>query len=328
MKTAGRAALNFVLSASVALSTLAVADAKEKLLIRVEPNEPLVQPQSAVGTIGGAAAAAPMTPVPKAAPVASAKERHLQALELAIKGQTSAALAILKTLPDLEMSANERDRIYLTTGRVKYQVGDYNGALQAYQKMRKGGAGWLEMLEERSSVYMRLGQPQNALASLKTVLAPLFKERTLTEPYFLAALAQLRVCDYKSVFKTLELFKERFRDRVKQWESAKADPNAQIQLAEARETIQKLNLVEAEAIQRLYMDESGKPMAGSPPKIERSSDQLSFPSESDMDSKEIWLDEVDDYRATVKNCPTAGPAPDLVANGDSVKPNAKKANTL
>lgn len=231
------------------------------------------------------------------------KNQHIFALDLAIKGDVKGSLSVLKSVAATSMDADELDRVMLTMGRVKYQAGDLQGAIDAYQKVRRGGPSWLEALEERAHAQMRLGRTQEALGTLKTVLTPLFKDRILSEPYFLAALAQLRVCDYKSVFKTIELFKTRFRDRVKEWDLAKSSEIAQSRLRETRETIQKLNLVEAEAIQHLYIDENGKRQSGTPPKIGRERDQLTFPMDPEMDSKEVWLDEVDDYRVTVKGCP-------------------------
>lgn len=259
---------------------------------------------------------APATPSPsvKSAPVANVMQRHQTAIEQALKGDAKGALQILKALAETSMSPAERDRVMLTTARVHYQLGEDQAAVAAYNQVRKGGTSWLEALEERSSSYMRMGRPQDALASLKTVLTPIFKDQIMAEPYYLAALAQLRVCDFKGVFRTLDLFKERFRDRVKAWEASVAGGNAdvltRVRLDETRETIQKLNLLEAEAIQRVYMDEGGKHSPGSVPKIVKGPDQLSFPMDPDSDAKEVWVDEVDDYRVNVKGCPTAGPAPD------------------
>ncbi len=240
-----------------------------------------------------------------------AKERHLSAIELAVKGDTKGALQIAKPLVEGITDAAERDRALLTLARIHYQAGDDAAAVATYNQVRKGSPSWLEALEERSSSYMRMGRPQDALASLKTVLTPLYKDQVMSEPYYLAALAQLRVCDFKGVFRTLDLFKERFRDRVKSWEAGvakgTADVDSRVRLDDTRETIQKLNLLEAEAIQRVFIDESGKRTSGSVPKIVKGPDQLSFPIDPDTDGKEVWVDEVDDYQVTVKGCPTAGP---------------------
>lgn len=234
-----------------------------------------------------------------------AREMHAKALDIALSGNPKGALELLKSLKSSKLSADEMDRVYISIGRIQYQLGNFADSVEAYGKVRKGSASWLESLEERSASLLRLGKPQEALASLKTVLTPIFEDRTASEPFFVTALAQLRVCDYKSVFKTLDTFKERYRDKVKGWEKNRTDVASQSKLHEARETIKKLNLVEAEAIQHLYIDESGKRQAGAPPKIQRESDDLTFPSDSDTENKEVWLDEVDSYKVTTKGCPTS-----------------------
>lgn len=234
-----------------------------------------------------------------------AHSRHLSALEKAITGDNKKAILELKALSRQALPEDELDRVYLSLARTQYQAGKYKDAIESYNKIRKASPAWLEALEERASAYMKLNQPQEALASLKTVLTPLFQDRILTEPYFLAALAQLRICDFKSVFKTIDLFKERFRERIQAWEAEPGNPVAQARLHETRATIQKINLVEAEVIQRLYMDESGKRMAGSPPPITRGEDQLTFPIDPDVEAKEVWVDEVDSYRVSIKGCPTS-----------------------
>lgn len=74
------------------------------------------------------------------------------------------------------------------------------------------------------------------------------------------------------------------------------------ELKETSQTIQKLHLVEAEAIQRMYLDEnlSGEGVRPSRTKkvADMNSNQIEFPY-----SKEVWLDEIDNYRVEVQDCP-------------------------
>jgi hypothetical protein len=74
---------------------------------------------------------------------------------------------------------------------------------------------------------------------------------------------------------------------------------AKVELKEFKTMIHKLHLVEAEVIQRLHLEEN---RLGQRQKIEnpvpRSSEILTFPV-----TKEVWLDEVDNYHAEVKDCP-------------------------
>lgn len=224
---------------------------------------------------------------------------HRRAVDQALSGKTKLAIENLETLLKKDMDPGERDRVNISLGRVYYQAKKYPEALQAYSRVRTGYPSWFESLEEKAWTYMQMGKPDEALASLKTVMSPIFKDRDHSEPYFLTALAQLRVCDYPAIFKTISIFKDRFRDRVKTWESSKTSTHKKY-LTEVHETIQKLNLVEAEAIQWVYVaDENSSPRYAG--RISKSGDKLSFPHTEDG---EVWLDEIDNFRVSVRGCPT------------------------
>lgn len=245
---------------------------------------------------------------PKAKPVAvassDARTRHAQALDLALAGNTKAAIiALNKLVDDAKISDDDKDRAYLSIGRINYQDGFDEAALVAYNKIEKGSPAWLESLEERAWAEMRSGNPEKAIATLKTVVSPIFKDQVRSESYFTMALAQLRVCDYPSLFKTIEKFKKTFRPKIASWE-ASTDLASRAQLQEASETIQKLNLVEAEAIQHLYLNDSGKKLGGSVPRIANTVDEMKFP-DVDGENDEVWMDEIDKNRVRVKGCPTS-----------------------
>jgi tetratricopeptide (TPR) repeat protein len=227
---------------------------------------------------------------------------HAKALDLAISGDTKGALQVLQNLKSEKLSENDKDRVELSLGRVLYQIGDFKGAVEEYRKISPGSESWFVALEERAWAYMKMDQPEQALAQLKTLMSPLFKERATSEAYFLTTYAHLRICEFPALFKDLDLFKERFRPKVKEWQ-ASSNAADQAKLKSVQETIQKLNVVEAEAIQRLYMeDETLKTMKGKAPRITKKGDQLSFPIGND--SQEVWLDEVDNYQVHVKGCPS------------------------
>ena len=254
-------------------------------------------------------ATAPAAPKPTAkdAEASLAKQtsefraRHAAALDLALKGNTKAAVTELnKLVAEPKLSAEEKDRVFLSLGRINYQDGYDDASLEAYEKVRKGSNSWLESLEEKSWAEMRSGNPAKAMGTLKTVLSPLFRDSIHSEPYFAMSLAELRVCDYRSLFKTIESFKKNFRPRIQAWEMSK-DADSRAHLAEVSETIQKLNLVEAEAIQHLYLTDGGKRQGGSVPSIDRSSEQLMFP---EVGGDEVWTDE-DNYQVREKGCPTS-----------------------
>lgn len=234
---------------------------------------------------------------------ADVRTRHAQAIDLALGGNTKAAVTALnKIVADPKVSEAEKDRANLSIGRINYQDGFDEAALEAYNKIPKDSESWLEALEERAWVEIRSGQSEKAIGTLKTVLSPIFKDQVRSEAYFTMALAQLRVCDYPSLFKTLEKFKTTFRGKIAGWE-ASADLSSKARLQESSETIQKLNLVEAEAIQHLYLNESGKKLGGSVPRIASTVDELKFPDVDGDD--EVWTDEIDKNRVRVKGCPTS-----------------------
>ncbi len=231
------------------------------------------------------------------------KALHTQALSLALAGDTKASLKTLRSLEKEKLPDDERAQVQLSIGRVLYQQGSCKEAVTEYRKVMPGSDAWFNALEERAWSYTQMGQPDDALAQLKTALSPLFKDKASSESYFLSALAHLRICDYPALFRDLKAFKESYRDRVKTWTASQSfDASAARNLKDVKETIQKLNLVEAEAIQRLYMDDNLKEHMPAPAKITKASDDLSFPIPQG-EEKEVWMDEVDNYQVRVSGCP-------------------------
>jgi hypothetical protein len=253
---------------------------------------------------GAASKAQPVVAAAISVSVQQAASIHMHALDMALKGQTKAAISMLKSLEFAFVNAkparpSELDAVEMSLGRLQYESGSFDAAIDSYSKVMHGGQRWLEALEEQAWAEMARGKPQAAIAKLKTVTSPLFKEKVKSEPYFLLGLAELRVCDYKELFATLDIFKNRFRERVKAMQ-ADHSPSGKVKLAEVSETIQKLNLVEAEAMQRLYLDENGKHRSGSVPHVTKAYDQLSFPQDGRSD--EVWMDELEGFQVTLKGC--------------------------
>lgn len=75
---------------------------------------------------------------------------------------------------------------------------------------------------------------------------------------------------------------------------------AQLDLEQYRNILNKMHVIEAEVIERLHVDDSLKGERNKLSKTEDKGDVLVFPYESD----EVWFDELDNYKARVKNCPT------------------------
>ena len=252
-----------------------------------------------VSSTTAAFAAAPSAKKPVATMEAGAvRAEHRQALSQALNGDVKGGLRALKALSKKSLPSDEADRIQMSIGRLSYETGDYAGAVSAYGKVNKNGPSYLESLEEAAWADFRNNETTKALAKLKTVTSPAFKGQVRSEPFFLQGLAQLRVCDFKSVFKTIDTFKSRFSGEVKSLEASPSSAD-KAKLKEIGNSVQKLNLVEAETIQRLYLDENGKKRSGSPARISKGSDQLSFPT---TDDDELWMDELEGFQVTTKGC--------------------------
>jgi hypothetical protein len=251
----------------------------------------------------------------------------------------------------------------------------YADALQAYSKISKDSDNWLFSVEEKGWTYFRQDKYDEALAQTKTLLSPTFEGIVDTESYFLQALSQLRICDYKGVFLTNRLFKKAQRQRIidiqdladkgtnqalvnwvaktdsfpvkfkdvaentkslpllvfrdldvqrnllkmklasyakskgfnsaqKTYDQASMKFKARVKALAQSETednfklIQKLNLLEVEAIQRVHTDqELNKKITSKGQFQEVGKDQLVF-----LDDGNPWIDELDKYQVSAQSC--------------------------
>jgi hypothetical protein len=243
----------------------------------------------------------------------------------------------------------------------------------------------LQAVEEKAWTYFRQNQLDASLGQTKTLLAPQFAGYVGSEAYFLQSLANLKTCNYKEVFETNKLFKEKQKPRLAEiqnlsktgmndsmakimvttetfpmsfsevgeaanhlpqlfykdiefqrqlmrfklaekalailkaegkseglqtsFEKTKATAQEkmksrmkQLAILETNDNfkiVQKLNLVEVEAIQRLHADvEMDKALFKKGDFNETNSDQLVF-----VDDGRPWIDELDKYQVRTKACP-------------------------
>lgn len=106
------------------------------------------------------------------------------------------------------------DKENLELARQLFAKGDYAAARNAYNKISKASPYWLQAVEEKAWTHFRENDLTASLAQTKTLLAPHFASYVGSEPYFLQALAQLKSCNYKEVFETNRLFKEKQKPRL------------------------------------------------------------------------------------------------------------------
>ncbi len=309
-------------------------------------------------------------------------------LASALKSGGLKKASVLLDVKSLEKNAlicaSCEDKKNMTQARKVFAQGKYSAALDLYNKVSRGTDYWFEAVEEKGWSYFRQDDLEKALAQTKTLISPQFAEVVNSEAFFLQSLSQLKMCDYKGVFETHTLFKEKQKARIMNIQDlaktgmndafskviAKADKfpviltdvsesisalplmfyrdkeiqtqmlrfqvsqkgletlksqNASVKVQEqfqkmnadalallknrmkelAQEetnanfkVIQKLNLVEVEAIQRIHTDMAMSDELYNERKFQKvDSDKLVF-----MDDGRPWIDELDKYEVTSKAC--------------------------
>jgi len=317
-------------------------------------------------------------------------QKWSQEFAAALKSNKSAATVKMVDFDQLDKKyltacSDCADKDLMEKARKVYAKGQYAEARALYDQVSKGSSYWLQAVEEKAWSFYRENQIDAALGQAKTLLAPQFAGYVGSEAYFLQALANLKSCNYKEVFETNRLFKEKqksrlieiqnlsktgmndalakvmvttenfpmkfsdvgaaanqlpqsfYKDiefqrqlmRLKLTEKAlailksegksesllatfeKAKKTSQVKLQNRmkqlaiQETndnfkiVQKINLVEVEAIQRLHTDiEIDKRLFKKEDFNKTTSDQLVF-----VDDGRPWIDELDKYQVRTKACP-------------------------
>jgi len=129
-------------------------------------------------------------------------------------GDVDSSLRALKQMSESGQTLIGRDMVSMTQGRVLYQKGELDAALNSYQQIPKGSSIWVEAVEERAWAHLRKEDYDKALGVITTALSPVLAPLAGPETFFLSNLMSLRVCDYSRLFKTSELFKTRQRQRL------------------------------------------------------------------------------------------------------------------
>lgn len=102
----------------------------------------------------------------------------------------------------------------LKKARNLFAKGQFDAAINSYNEIPRGNTYWLSAVEEKGWAYFRQENYEKALAQTKTLLAPQFAEVSNTEAFLLQSLTQLKICDYKGVFETHQIFKDKQKNRI------------------------------------------------------------------------------------------------------------------
>jgi hypothetical protein len=126
--------------------------------------------------------------------------------------------AAAKTLAEV-MKANphpvSQELMDLTAARMLFQRAHYAAAIKYYEKIPRTSDYWTDAQEEMAWSYIRKGEPQNALAVSRSLVAPGMALLAGPESYFAHSLAELKICDYPGVLTSLKEFSQIFKARYK-----------------------------------------------------------------------------------------------------------------
>lgn len=141
-----------------------------------------------------------------------------QSFTSALKAKNSTEVLRLLDVKALEKSAlacidcSAKEKLEMA--RKLFAKKQFEKSLELYNQVPKNSPYWFEAVEEKGWNYYRQNDSEKALAQSKTLLSPQFAEVVGTEAYFLQSLTQLRICDYKGIFATHKMFKEKQKSRI------------------------------------------------------------------------------------------------------------------
>lgn len=134
-------------------------------------------------------------------------------LSLALQEDYVKAVKVLSHLMKTSKGLVSKDLMNISAARMLYSKGFLQAAVEYYQKVSKGSEYWFLAQEEMAWAYIRKGEPQNVLAITRSLMPKHFSALVGSEAVFLRAIAQLKVCDYTGVQKSIVEFKTRFKKR-------------------------------------------------------------------------------------------------------------------
>ena len=145
---------------------------------------------------------------------------------LLFQGEDIKAAKLLKHLQGIkENNPVSTNLMNITAARMLYQNGYLSQSIRYYEKVDKGSDYWFEALEEMGWAELRLGKPQNTLAHTQTLLTPSLEPDVGPETFYLASLANLKICDYVQVSQLLKEYRKRFQTKAKVMMSLRETPD-------------------------------------------------------------------------------------------------------
>lgn len=162
-------------------------------------------------------------------PEAKLLEANIYAAAGNLKGEFAAVDKCLNAAEKNESSASgEKIKRYyrmvyeiclVNKARHFYKVGDFKGALEAYEKIPKQSYKWPYIILEKAWVYYQMGDFNRALGLLVTYKSPLLDTYFFPEAEYLAALSYFRLCLYQDSMTIINQYYQFYRPRFSALES-------------------------------------------------------------------------------------------------------------
>jgi len=117
---------------------------------------------------------------------------------------------------DQKLSQETRNESMLAVGRLRYELKDYQGALEAYQKVQLPplDPGRATLYLEEAWARYQLGQLHAAMGLLTTLDAPVFRDEFLPDKYLLRALIYRDLCHYLPAKRAAKELTRRFAESL------------------------------------------------------------------------------------------------------------------
>lgn len=135
-------------------------------------------------------------------------------LAATIQNQHQMAYNQFVRLLESDQTTISKDDLYLALARLEYQQGEFDAAIDWYKKVSKGSDSWLLSKEEQAWAYIRVNEPNEAVAQLETATSPVFTAISGPESDFLNSFVNLMICDYSKVFKITKNFKKKHKKKI------------------------------------------------------------------------------------------------------------------
>lgn len=192
-------------------------------------------------------------------------------------------------------SFKKRHRDRLVALQELSKTGSNKGLIQALERMEVKGATVAAAGSNIDSI------PRSAFNDRKFIQSVELRRELLAEVKKAAELSEAaKTLGDNQDLERISLDARSATARLQKMAFERARTLAGVELNHYRKIMNKMHIIEGEVIHRLHVDESLQGERNKLTKVKDEGDVLVFPYESD----EVWMDELDNYKAQVKECPS------------------------